>query len=774
MATGPNLLNNEILQNNFTAGEIAPALYARVDYPKYKNAMRQAQNVFVHAQGGVSNRAGLEFVCQCRAGANINTQLVPFQFNTVQSYVLEFTAFAMRPIMNGGHVLDTVNATPIAAITTGGVFTTAGAHGLTNGREVWIDGVTGMSELNKRHYRLRNVTATTFTLRNLFGQDVSTVAYGAYTGGGTVTPIYEIASPYGLGAINDLVYAQEADVMYFTHVNYPPHKLSRTGHAAWTFTVPTFAPTNHPPTPAPVAVENWSGTHFLVPAFNYVVSSIAAATGEESLPSAPSNNVQIDMSYAGTSVTISWTAVAGAARYVLYKLDNGVYGYIGTTASTSFIDRYITADLSDTPQQGYNPFAVAGNYPRCVNFFQQRLCFASSLNNPQAAWLSQSTSYENFGFSSPAKASDAITFRIRARQVNEIRALLPTKGLMLLTSGAEWTVSGGQQDFISPSQIVIKNEGYRGSAKQQPLVVGNFVLFAQRSGGVIRDLTYEFANDGFTGSDLTLIARHLFEGQTIRSWAYSQSPYSVIWVVLDSGALVSATYLREHDVLAWTRHTTQGSFWDVCVLDENNEDVPYFLVARAIQGQTVFYIERLKTRLHANVKDAFHVDSGLTYSGAPARVISGLDHLEGQTVVALADGNVVHGLVVTDGKVVFDTEVSKAHIGLPYLSEVETVEPDLGAVRGMGTVQGRLKSVPTLTLRVEKTRGLWLGPNRQHMREWKQRRIEPWDVETGMFTGDYEQSLDPNWSRRASIVVQQREPLPMTILGIMAELVIGG
>lgn len=205
------------------------------------------------------------------------------------------------------------------------------------------------------------------------------------------------------------------------------------------------------------------------------------------------------------------------------------------------------------------------------------------------------------------------------------------------------------------SSIKIDNQGYRGAARVQPIVVGNTVLFAQERGGVVRDFSYVYTEDSFVGKDLTILARHLFENRRIKAWAYAQAPYSIAWVVLDNGALVSLTYLKEHDVWAWTRHESgldnDAVFEDVTVIAEGNEDVPYFLVKRTIGGQSRRYIERLHSRVFQSVNDAFFVDCGLAYSGAPATAIGGLAHLEGQKVVALADGNVVRNLTVTGGAV---------------------------------------------------------------------------------------------------------------------------
>jgi len=690
-------------QPSFTAGELSPALGARVDLAKYASGLRTAINVFIHPHGGASNRAGTQFINEVKASAN-EARLIPFQFNTEQSYVLEFGNLYFRVYRDGGLVL------------TGGV-------------------------------------------------------------------PYECVTPYAHGDLDELVVIQEADVMYVCHPVYAVRKIERLADNNWTITAVTFAPSIGAPTITSVFANGPQPNN---KEYSYKVAAVSDETGEESLPSAASN-VLGDLSVANTSMVVNWTAVAGAARYIVYREDSGVYGFIGGTTGIAFEDRNVTPDTSDTPQTARNPFVGVGNYPRCGAFVEQRLALASTKNDPQAVWMSQSGNYENFGVSQPAKASDSVTFRIKSRQVNEVRSLLALKGMMLLTSGAEWIVSGGaNSDAITPSAIKIDNQGYRGCAKLQPIVVGNTVLFAQRSGGVVRDFSYELTQDGFVGRDLTILARHLFENKNIKAWAYAQAPYSIAWVVLDDGSLVSLTYLREHEVWAWTRHQSghddDAVFEDVVVVGEGNEDVPYFVVRRTIGGVAKRYIERLHTRVFSTIADAFFVDCGLTYSGTPTKIITGLDHLNGQSVAGLADGNVIRDLIVgpvTGGVgVVLANAASKVHIGLPMEASLQTLNLDLGQVQGLGTVQGRQKSINEVTLRVQDTRGIFIGPrdgdrNSSHLVEYKQRSTEAWNEAIRMFTGDILITPPWDWNTEGCMWIKQFDPLPMTILAIMPDVTVG-
>ncbi len=690
-------------QPSFTAGELSPALSARTDLAKYASGLKTAINIFIHPHGGASNRAGTSFINEVKNSAKV-TRLIPFQFNTDQSYVLEFGDHYFRVYRNGGLVL---------------------------------------------------------------------------LGGAP----YEVVTPYTSADVEQLVVIQEADVMYVCHENYALQKIARLADNNWTITAVSFTPKMAAPT---ITSVSYFGSPTPNTEYRYRVSAISAATGEESLPS---NFAQVtgDLTYANSTVVITWGAVAGADRYIVYKESGGTYGYIGGTEGTTFSDKNFTADQSDTPQKARNPFNGAGNYPRCGAMVEQRLALGSTKNDPQAIWMSQSGVYENFGVSQPAKASDAVTFRIKARQVNEVRALLTLKGLMVLTSGSESIVSGGSNsDAITPGSIKIDNQGYRGCARVQPIVVGNTVLFAQRSGGVVRDFSFDYTQDGFTGRDLTILARHLFENKNIKAWAYAQSPYSIAWVVLDDGSLVSLTYLREHEVWAWTRHSSGPNgaavFEDVVTIGEGNEDVPYFIVRRTIGGVSKRYIERLHTRVFATIADAFFVDCGLTYTGTATKTITGLDHLNGQVVVALADGNVVRNLTVGPVSggvgVVLPNASTKVHVGLAMVASLETLNLDLGQVQGLGTVQGRQKSISEVTLRVQDTRGIFIGPkdgdrDSEWLVEYKQRAAEAWNEAIAMYTGDIRVTPHWSWSTGGNMWIKQFDPLPMTILAYMPDVTVG-
>lgn len=793
-------------QPSFTAGELSPALWARVDLAKYGSGLKTALNLFIHPHGGASNRAGLEFIGEVKSSPN-RARLIPFQFNTDQTYQLEFGDQYFRVYRDGGLILS--GGLPYEVATP---YLHSQLADIVYIQEADVMYIVHPLYAPRKLSRLadNNWTLTTVTFAPKTVKPTGLVGSALFTrrNGSTANISYRVSAIAAGGQESAAAAAVVVNVQYTVddgrriRLSWNPsagavlYRVYRAGTGEGILAetaettidlgqmsingdgtpVPTVSAGGAPPTPTGV-----TGSIVYGKPAKYVVSAVDEDTGEESLPSS-SVTLTNDMDYKGNRNILSWNAVAGATAYIVYRSDNGDYGYIGRSETTTFTDENIVPDLADGPQSARNPFTGSGNYPRCATFIEQRLAFGSTVNDPQAVWLSQSANYENFGYSSPAKASDAVTFRIKAREVNEIRSMLATKGLMLLTSGAEWIVSGGSQsDAITPSNIKIDNQGYRGAANVQPIIVGNTVLFAQDRGGVVRDFSYQFTDDAYVGKDLTILARHLFEGKNIKAWAYAQAPYSIAWVVLDDGSLVSLTYMKEHEVWAWTRHASGAGavFEDVSVIAENNEDVPYFIVRRTINGMARRYIERMHTRDFASVEDAFFVDSGLTYEGAPVTVISGLSHLNGQEVVALSNGNVVRGLTVSGGSITLPNATTKVHVGLPMTAALQTLDLDLGNVQGLGTVQGRFKSVAELTLRVEKTRGIWIGPkagtrtDENVLVEYKQRATEAWNEAIRLYTGDIAITPHWSWNTGGNMWVYQFDPLPMTILAVMPDVKLG-
>jgi hypothetical protein len=305
-------------------------------------------------------------------------------------------------------------------------------------------------------------------------------------------------------------------------------------------------------------------------------------------------------------------------------------------------------------------------------------------------------------------------------------------------------------------------------------VIDSVTLYWQARGAQLRTLGYQFDTDGYRGSDLTIFAPHLFKGRTIIDQAYTQHPLSTLWAVGDDGALYALTWELEQDVWGWAKCELPGGLVkSVACIPQDGEDTLYMVVEREIDGVTRQYVEQLASALWEDLADAVYLDSAISYSGASATTISGLEHLEGETVSAVSDGAVESGLVVTGGAVTLAEATTAAVIGLPYTALIETLPP--GFASPNGSTQGVKKSLNMLTIRLENTRGLSYGISEDSLFDVEDRTdADDYGDAPALFTGDVDVKLEPTWSTNPTFVLVQSSPLPATITGVFPSIQIGG
>lgn len=673
-------------QPSFAAGVLGPGLHGRIDVAKYDVALKVGLNTYVHAHGGVSNRAGFEFIAEVMDSSKVH-RLIPFKRDEDENYIMLMGDLEMKIIQNGAFLQD---------------------------------------------------------------------------GGADYNP----ATPFASSDISTLDFVQSVDVMYFAHTGYFPQRMQRSGAVSWTFDNLPIDPALTAPTAVTVTPKNATGTE----EFSYKVSPVTG--GVEGFPSAAgSTSVAEDLNNAGEENVIAWTGAAD--EFNVYRERNGVFGYIGFTDSNTFTDDNISPNLELTPIEAAGIFGAAGDYPGAVTLYQQRLVFGGSINQPETQWQSRTGDFVNFTRSRITRDTDRIELDLSGQEVNRIRSMLQLRELLVFASTGEFSVTGPNGIMLATNPIQTQY-GYSGSSKVKPLVVEDTALFVDRTGRSVRDLRYAFDQDGYTGNDLTIFASHFFEGRTIAGWAFAKNPDSVIWAYLDNGKLLSLTYKREHQVWGWCEHEVGGEVESVAVVPEGSHDAVYVIVKRTINGATKRYVERLHDREFDNdeAEKCFFVDSGITYSGAATDTITGLSHLEGETLCALADGDVMAGLVVSGGQVTLPREVSLIHIGLYHESEIENLPPAI-QLDSVGAARGRPIKASRLFMQLEKTRGIEVSTaGRDKFAKLVQTAVDL-ALDIPLFTGMVDLRLYPDWNRNGTVVVRQPHPLPMTVLGLSPELTVG-
>jgi hypothetical protein len=420
----------------------------------------------------------------------------------------------------------------------------------------------------------------------------------------------------------------------------------------------------------------------------------------------------------------------------------------------------------------------ATQFPTCSAFFQQRLVYASTQASPLTLWGSRPGYFDNFDVSNPTIDSDSFQFNLNAQQVNAIKHMLPMPGGLVLFSDAGVSqLTGGSASAsnplaVTPSSAVIVPQTYFGCGDPKPIAIGYQILYVQSEGSFIRELTYNFFVNIYTGVDVSVLSSHLFYPRQIVEWAYQDSPNKVVWAVRDDGVLLSLTYLKEQEVQGWARHTTNGSFESVATVREGNEDAVYFVVNR----NGVRMIERLAGRVYTGISDAWCLDSALSTIPGGSQVGSiSLPHLVGQSVYALADG-VVQGpfTVPSGGTVTLTTPATNIVAGLAFTPQLQTLYLDVGEQGG--TIQGKRKKISAMSVRVKDTAGLSMGTTFGTLTPFTAglSSTDPLQPSLpGLYTGDQRIVMDPIYSVVGQMCVQAGVGVPATVLAVIPEITLG-
>ena len=685
------MATTRLSQVSFTRGELTPALYKRTDIKQYSIGLKTLKNGFVHQEGCVSNRFGLEFVGEAKI-SNKETRLIPFVFNSEQTYIIEAGHNYFRFIQNGGYIT--------------------------------------------------------------YPNDYATEELrGA---------VVEIVTPYTHTDLKYLKYAQNADVLTITHPDYPPKELARYAHHDWRLTSITFSSTINAPTNVSAT---WTGsTSSDTRSYTYLVTAVDSANEESVRSSTVTQTGHREANWlVGEYMTVSWTGVTGAVEYNVYRSSNGIFGYIGTSTTTSFIDDNIEPDLTATAPVQNNPFANNNN-PSCVAYYQQRKVYANTTNKPQTLYASQLGTSNNFNYSRPLVASDSIEISLADREVNEIRHLIPLKDLVVLTSSSEYKVNGSDGIFqANPSPVALIQSCY-GSSHVQPIISGEMIIFVQSGGSVLRDLGFDYLSDSYNGDELSLLASHLFEGKEVEYIAYAKEPYRLVFVVFNDGSLATLTYNKKQELCGWGRQETKGQFKNVAVIREGNEDVAYFVIKRKINNEDKVFIERTKTRIVKSAKTAFLLDCALSqHFDTAVTTVSGLNHLAGEKITVLADGGVIENVTVSNaGTITLPNSTTDIVAGLPYEFELETLSLENQNTHGLKKMINSV-SVGILNSRED----FWITGNTGEERQLA-RSLQSVNDSGFLYSGHKESTVMNTPSYEATIHIKQKYPLPLTITSVSA------
>lgn len=753
------------IQNAFNAGELSALMLGRQDVEKYNSGLFVCLNAIPLTQGAWTRRPGTAFLHQCKHHNRV-ARVLPFQYSTTQTYILEFGHQYIRFFTDHGILTQTAQAITGITKANPAVLTYSGADTYANGDRVHVASVAGMTQVNNREFIVANVNAAanTFELQNSDGTNVDSTGYDTYTSGGTVAEIFEVTTTFDETDVAGINVVQSADTLYILHPDFPPQTLVRVSATSWTLSDITF-------TDGPYDSTNTTATT-LTP---------GAATGTTAVTASAVTGINNNTGFQSTDV----------GRLIRMK-EGSTWGYgeIVGVASTTVCTVTVASTLTNTNAKTswrLGTWSDTTGFPCCGTFHDDRLFLAGAALYPQRVDGSKTGLYTNFSPSATdgTVANDnAVAFVLNSDDVNAVKWMhTDEKGLLVGTSRAEWQLRPSSlTEALTPTNISGKPTTHHGADDAAPVKAGKAILFVQRAARKLREMAYVFEVDGFRAPDMTLLAEHITR-PSIDELAFQQQPQQIVWGVRGDGVLLGFTYERDNNVQAWHRHELGGSssadgtsiplVESVTVVPspDATRDELYMVVQRYINGGTKRYIEYMSKIWEAedDQEDAFHVDCGWTVTNSPATAsVTGLWHLEGETVGAYVDGKAHVDVTVTNGKVTLDTTGTVVSLGYFYNSDGQTMPIEGGAQDG--SAQGKTKRIHRVGYWLSDTLGLKHGPDASNLteiifREWGDTQ----GAATPLFTGIKRQRFESDYDRLGQIYFRADGPFPATVLAIMPQ-----
>ena len=712
------------IQTNFTAGEISPKCYGRTDVSRYQNGARSLSNCLVQIHGGAVRRWGSKFIAESKDSSKAS-RLIPFIYSVTQSYMLEFGDLYIRfYTASGGQIVDGLGA-----------------------------------------------------------------------------PI-EIVSPYTEAMLSALDYTQGADTMFLFHPDVLPHTLKRITASVWTlqdapFTTKPFDELGHRfatsltlsaatvgagrtatasgatwlPADVGRRIDYEGGLALITGYTSATVVTITIVNAFQGTAVAANNWALLDSPQtaltpsakdpAGTAITV--TAAASAFRSTdvgsFIRINGGLVELTGFTSDLA-MGATIRTELASTVASPANAWSLersvwnsVDGYPSTGTLYEQRLVTGGSSRFPQTIWGSKSGLY--FDFTLGDVDDDAFSFTMPSTgQINPITRISAMNALIPLTFGGEFTIVGGVEKPLTPTNRQIKSPSVYGCKNVKPVRIGSELMFVQRSGRKVRAFSFKAVEDTYTSPDLTVLAEHITESGVV-DVAYQQEPSSHLWCVLANGSMAVCTVDRDETVIAWAPQETDGLFESVASIPSATGDEVWVIVNRTVDGSTKRYIERFDTDLLT--------DCAITGTSGPGATIwTGLDHLEGENVVAKS-GNIVLGtFTVAAGEIEIPAAVTSIEIGLPYTNVVDLLTPELQA--GEGSAQGTAMSTSSVSLLFKDTIGASVNGTALAFRKFDEDLL---DTAAVARSGIERMGLSGWFSGESPVTITQSDPLPFHLLAVI-------
>jgi hypothetical protein len=547
----------KLSQTSFTGGELSPRVLGHTDVDRYSTGLKQARNMHPVIQGGLKRRPGTLFTAAAATTTPGGSILIPFVQGRGQAWMLEFSNNAIK-VFNA------------------------------DGTDSGVTLVTGYSDsmLGELDYAQSDATMYLFSpyspvarLQRL-GDDVWAISDAPFT----QQPFAEIGRQDGPFVTLDAATVgvgrtATAGAAYFLAADVGRGILFEAGIGVITAVGSA--------TSATVEITRAFGDVTL-PSGLWTLEGSPQATCTPSAKDPVGAQITLTLSLAG------WRSTDVGAMVRI----NGGLCRISAFTSTTIVNAVIVRELADVvaaPALAWSlePTVWGGpyGYPRTGTVHQQRLIVAGSRKFPRTVWGSRVGEPLDFELGTTDDA--AFSFTIDSDESSPISYISSAKGIAVFTESGEYSMRGGVEKPITPTNVRIEPESGHGCALVRPANINREILFVQRAGRKVRAYGYRYDFDGFSSVDITALAEHITETGVI--WlAYQQEPDQLLWAVRADGKLLTCTIDRDQQpsVIGWALHETLGCYECVATIPNGVYDQVWTITHRAAGGAIVRYIER--------------------------------------------------------------------------------------------------------------------------------------------------------------------------------------
>ena len=438
-------------------------------------------------------------------------------------------------------------------------------------------------------------------------------------------------------------------------------------------------------------------------------------------------------------------------------------------------------------------FSIGEGFPTVSQIYQQRMVFAATNLQPSTVWLSETNNFYSFAPSelpaqdSPSSitsgeaievitASSALTFTLDSDTLDQIKWIAESKKMTMGTSAGVYMLYGSETNLVvTPFRFTINRESSFSATDTPPVVVSNALMYAQIGGKDVQQLLFEGQQGQWFNSKISIKGYDVIKSSTIKKMVWQERPNNVIWMMMDDGRLLSLCYDRQTAFQAWSEHVISGTnakVTDIDMIATSTHDQIWMKVERTIGGVVKYYMEtmaRFPTEGALARNALVFLDSSITTTQS-AGVVSGLTHLEGESVSIYYDGMQHVNKTVASGAITLDnTAGSDVVVGLAYNGELETLEPT--APQNQFSYS---KQVKTISLLIEESLGIKIEYGDENEEILFRSSGDLMGRQIPLFSGRRKLSLSGMAWEDFDIKIVSNGPFPMQINSIVLEAETGG